>query len=837
MGVAFHRIVLVRAIAMFGAVGGACLTRPVDTWPPEVKTTITNKIQSQAVDKLDLLFMIDNSESMGDKQALLAQAVPDMLRRLVTPNCIADDGSGRVLGPSDEDGRCMSGGKLEFPQVHDMHIGIVTSSLGGRGPLGMRGSWCDPTASNEANPNLPSHNDDRGELINRGGDTEAPVANAGSPLNFIAWFPTVRANRGKTAPPAPVVAQTRVGDPTKPVPGTLIGDFTTMIRGVHEHGCGFEAQNEAWYRFLVQPDPFDTSQIHVDADNRASVSGLDTVILKQRAAFLRPDSLLAIIVVTDENEEVANPLSVGRQGWMYEQGPFSTVSNTAPEGTIECKSQDPNHPTMTGPNDPNCTSCAFSGVQSGPNFAPRCPSDPPDGTGGFLGAIDDQTNVRFFHQKARFGVFAGYPVSRYIRGLTAPTVPDRAVGHEVDGNGNYIGDQDAYANCVNPIFAQNLPDGSDPNADLCHLVRGPRTPSLVYYAAIAGVPHQLLQARAGADPECSAPAVPAGTPQADCPQKNQLVDADWLAITGKDPEHYDFTGADFHMLESWEPRSQSPCTPTSGDNCDPINGREWEPNKGDLEFACIFPLVNPQSGAPQPKDCGQLQYRGACDCEPDSTGASNPQGRPLCEKVNGKYTGRQIYGKAYPSVREMEIAHAMGTQGIVSSLCPIHPTATGSTDPLYGYRPAVNAIVNHLKDALVVECLPHKLTVRGDQGVPCLVLLTLPNQGNEEECTKFPGLSVPPPGTLAHFKEERHNTWLQSPAGWQDPALLPVCEVRQLTPWSNDGGDFQGGTCVDSPEPGWCYLEGQAGGQCPQELLFTSGMPPSGAIAYLQCIE
>ena len=85
-------------------------------------------------------------------------------------------------------------------------------------------------------------------------------------------------------------------------PGTLIGDFTAMIQGVHEHGCGFEAQNEAWYR--------------------AQEVGVDATIVQQRAKFLRPDSLLAVIVVTDENEEVANPLSVGGEGWLYESAPF-----------------------------------------------------------------------------------------------------------------------------------------------------------------------------------------------------------------------------------------------------------------------------------------------------------------------------------------------------------------------------------------------------------------------------------------------------------------------------------------------------------------------------------
>jgi hypothetical protein len=87
-------------------------------------------VNSVPVDKVDLLFMIDNSASMGDKQALLAQAVPDMITRLVTPNCV--DSMGKAIAPSDANGQCAMG-KPEFPAVHDMHIGIVSSSLGGRG--------------------------------------------------------------------------------------------------------------------------------------------------------------------------------------------------------------------------------------------------------------------------------------------------------------------------------------------------------------------------------------------------------------------------------------------------------------------------------------------------------------------------------------------------------------------------------------------------------------------------------------------------------------------------------------------------------------------------------
>ena len=293
-------------------------------------------MHNQSVDKVDLLFMIDNSASMGDKQALLAQAVPQMINRLVAPDCL--DATGNPDGTqANPDGSCNNAGsKSEFPPVHDMHIGVVTSSLGGRG-----GDQCSATATNPANGSLNAHNDDRGELINRGGTTNPTVESTPSAdlnsSNFLSWFPNVPGNQSHAAPLAPAIS----------VQATLVSDFTALVSGVHEHGCGFEAQNEAWYRFLVQPDPFD--QI-VKNGTVASYTGIDKTILQQRHDFLRPDSLLTIIVVTDENEEAADPLSIGGQGWAFDNGSFPGSPNGAsPEGTVECTQLDPNSPSTTGP--------------------------------------------------------------------------------------------------------------------------------------------------------------------------------------------------------------------------------------------------------------------------------------------------------------------------------------------------------------------------------------------------------------------------------------------------------------------------------------------------------
>ncbi|HEY2512517.1 MAG TPA: hypothetical protein VGI39_16735, partial [Polyangiaceae bacterium] len=104
--------------------------------PPDGGSGFFTELQASSIDKVDLLFMIDNSASMGDKQAYLETAIPDLLARLVTPNCLDDANPGVTEGPSTIGASgvaaCPGGQHLEFPAVHDMHVGIVSSSLGTR---------------------------------------------------------------------------------------------------------------------------------------------------------------------------------------------------------------------------------------------------------------------------------------------------------------------------------------------------------------------------------------------------------------------------------------------------------------------------------------------------------------------------------------------------------------------------------------------------------------------------------------------------------------------------------------------------------------------------------
>jgi hypothetical protein len=312
------------------------------------------------------------------------------------------------------------------------------------------------------------------------------------------------------------------------------------------------------------------------------------------------------------------------------------------------------------------------------------------------------------------------------------------------------------------------------------------------------------------------------------------------------------------MIESTDPRTVntglwanvSQCPPGAPDNCDAINGREWTTNKQDLQFSCIFQL-------PQTKDCTQMKFSGACDCAP---GALN-SGTQLCQGTT------QHFGKAYPSVREMIIAKAMsqqnaaaGGQGIVSSLCPIHVTEQKAGDPLYGYRPAVTAIINRLKNALATQCLPQKLAPDSCGQVPCLILVSLTTEavaGNTalcknpgSACSTFGGLSVPVDQDVASkFCDAQEQQW-QANGGSKspdpEPYTVPLCQMNQLflPPAGAPAGCPQAigefdntGSCSTSRVPGWCYAQGQAAGGCGHSILFTAGEPPAHAVVSLQCIE
>ena len=87
--------------------------------------------------KIDLLLVVDNSRGMGHKQALLRASLPAFFTRLTSPRCI--DSGNQPTGEISENGVCTEG-RPEFPPLADIHIGVITSSLGDMGS----GEVCPP---------------------------------------------------------------------------------------------------------------------------------------------------------------------------------------------------------------------------------------------------------------------------------------------------------------------------------------------------------------------------------------------------------------------------------------------------------------------------------------------------------------------------------------------------------------------------------------------------------------------------------------------------------------------------------------------------------------------
>jgi hypothetical protein len=724
--------------------------------------------------KVDILFDIDNSASMGDKQNYLKQAIPQMIARLVTPQCVDAQGNPNGMNASPATGQCATGSP-EFAAVHDMHIGVVTSSLGSRlGIAAGSGSTaeyvCDPQAPNVTSVNgatVSPFNDDQAHLINRTAPfgAGAPLADAvdtsangtsgtlstntgssNTPGGFLYWFPTL--GNGNATPVTPPAGNyTTVGATGQA--GTLVGDFTELVGGVGESGCGIESQLESWYRFLIQPDPYLTL---VNNNGVATWSGVDTTIIQQRHDFLRPDSLVAVIVLSDENDSEIDVRSYSGSGYLFMSDTYSP-----PRGTSACETN-PNssacEPCGAGTSDPNCQINGATYTEA---------ADSSD-WGGNL-------NLRHVHMPQKYGLDPQFPLTRYYVGLTSANVPNRI--------GEYPTPTDSYTgtpNCSNPLFAATLPTAADvpdftqvnpaeisPGQALCTRPAGTaRTSGDVFYAHIGGVPHQLLQVDAAG---CQADGCtglstdpPSCATDPNCQQKDTLAPTDWVRILGTGPAsytgaggalNYDYSGIDPHMVESMTPRNQSglpnslptPATnpavstlsgPTFTTNPapDPINGREWTTNTGthallvDREFACIFqlPVTFPDGTAGQ-RDCAALPpdtiEGNSCTCVPGYSNATPPVATttgntpdevpPLCAKQStdgsitsavGDYTV-QVYGKVYPTTRELMLANMLGTQGVVSSMCPIHTVDNAAgDDPTYGYRPAMNTLVDRMKVGL-----------------------------------------------------------------------------------------------------------------------------------------
>ena len=329
----------------------------------------------------------------------------------------------------------------------------------------------------------------------------------------------------------------------------------------------------------------------------------------------------------------------------------------------------------------------------------------------------------------------------------------------------------------NPLFVDLDPDDD---------VRGQRSQGLVFLAGIVGVPWQDI----AKDPTTLVKGLKSAKELAI--RENGV--STWDIILG-DPEK-GILPLDPHMHEKTEERTgTNPVTGTSlapstaGVMADPISGHE-KPEDDSPQYACIFPLL-------EPLDCvGQ-----ACDC-------NQPNGNPLCQDPSGAYGSTQYHAKAYPGLRELSVLKAIGDQAIVASVCPANMDGATEKDasaendaPDFGYRPAIGALVDQLKDKLGHQCLPRKLTPDAEGQVRCLVV----EARKEKSCS-----CKPEDGRQPMSEEHMPAIGDALNKGVIDEGNGCFCEVPQLTgdeltACQNDKADplVVGGEQVD----GFCYID------------------------------
>lgn len=566
---------------------------------------------------LDLLFVVDNSISMADKQALLGQ-VANVLDRFIHPLCVDADGNQFPAPAAGAD--CAPGQRLQFPPIEDVHLGVISTSLGDGGA----NVACPGDA---AFPRFVEDRADNGRLL---GTLPRAAAVGVADTGFVSW---------------------RAGDDEAAATAT----FASLIAATGESGCGFEMPLEAAFRFLA--DPFPPAQLTrvvcpgststaancvqpaTDAENRIL---LDAPLLAQREAFLRPSSRLAIVMLTDEND---CSLLIGDQSWVV-----LAIDDVRPmfRGSSVCNEN---------PNDPCCYSCPL-GPPDGCAADPICAASPEQGTlENRLPAEEDGQNLRCFHQKQRFGVDFLYPVARYVNALTQPEICFDAPDLSLEGCGLPV---------PNPLFV----DG--------------RSPQDVFVAGIVGVPPQLIEA------DEDAPGRPAIASGYRYKLASELSDDDWLAMVGDSSASPPVAPTSPFMIESATARD-------GVELGNPVNGREYSTvtlgggtsAPDDLQYACILPL-------PEPRDCTERDpATQACDCY------EGENDKPLCEEQPGQSAAgtTQLWGKAYPGTRQLEVLRALGQRAVVGSICARNTTVADAAD--FSYRPSIAALVDSMEQSLL----------------------------------------------------------------------------------------------------------------------------------------
>ena len=811
------------ALGFAGLFASGCLERPLcgtEEAPctPVVSNVIVDQLVSTAVNRIDMLFVIDNSLSMADKQDILVEALPDLVSRFVNPVCVSV-ADGREVPPPDtaaED--CPIGFSREFSPVDDIHIGVITSSLGDYG-AGLRNPDQRGQCETAVNQPWTVMRNDRGRLL---GSLPRALDDERAPNGFLQWTSSSQES-------------------------VFVEAFQNQVANAGEHGCGFEASLEAWVRFLVDPVPYESVELfdcggHPNAcvrpmqDPATGAVVPDETVLAQRRAFLRPDSLLAVVMLTDENDCSFRPAQQAHE--------LTNSFRGAPRASAQCE---------TNPNDPCCQACIFGvtpGCQiggmtdNGQAVAMGC-ADEQTFPGSQQGSPEDPPNLRCFQQKRRFGIDLLYPVERYANALKLDRICPFADDFVSCGDDEKV---------PNPVFSDLTLAARQANDPAAAPIPA-RSASFVFLAGILGVPWQDIAVDPEADTLVYQTAV--GTPNAADPG-NPLNRIDWDLIVGPDnatgiPEPLDPLMRESIVERTGvNPRTNEALAPSSSDSprANSINGHEWNiEGTDDLQYACIFPS--------QAKECPTRAENAEanenneqvpnCDC---TDGEDRDLRNPLCQAENGDYDLTQRASKAYPSLRQLQALQAYGDNSIVASICPKETQDRDKLD--FGYRPAVASIVDRLKEQLADKCLDIPLETTGEglsRQASCFIVEA--NASADAECggSRSDALSEVDPAVATVVRQRLQDLAICTLDGVGAPTCdsFTLCTVNQVDGTADPAAAE---SCLTDPETssgdGWCYIDDQIPGteaildkcaatQKRQIRFVGDGEPAPGAITFFAC--
>lgn len=240
------------ALLAASALLGGCLDRELKPVLPCTISGVAEDVKINPIDKVDLLMVVDNSPSMKDEQNKLREQLPRLVQVLATGDLQAGQPAGTPgLGEPD------------FPTLSSLRVGVITPDLG-------------------TNPVMvcPNPVGDDAELINTISADSAPGCSDWL-TKFIELNPRQASNQEQLDF------------------GTQAGCVATTGQG----GCGYEQQLEALLK-SVTPANSNITPPFANTDGKGDINN-----------FVREDSLLVVLLVTDEedcstpNAEVFNPSS------------------------------------------------------------------------------------------------------------------------------------------------------------------------------------------------------------------------------------------------------------------------------------------------------------------------------------------------------------------------------------------------------------------------------------------------------------------------------------------------------------------------------------------------